>query len=241
MENPSRRRMLVAGLTGAAATVLSAQRAAATTPPDSTSPDSTAPGTTTAGTAPAGTATDGTATDGTATDGTGTAPDTTAAPQRPTGADNGLLAQIQGLELAAADLYQAAIDAGAAGDSDRVLAAGRDHHLAAGNVLSGLIGTAAPQERDEDFFTEHQADFESGDLAAVATTGAELENTLIATYVDIVGQLQGVDGAKMVSAIIVGHARRATTLVDLSGQGDDPAALFENSATALSLPATEEG
>lgn len=210
MENPSRRRVLTAGLTGAAATLLASQRVSATTPPDSTTPSSEAP-----------------------------AP--TDPPARPTEADVALLAFAQQAELAARDLYQDALDAGAAGNSDRVLQACRDNHGAAANVLSGMLGTSAPQARDEDVYSERSGDFSSTDLGTVAAAGYDLENTLVATHISLVGMLEGVDGARDVAAILAAEARMCTVLADLSGNGDDLAALFDNTARGLTPPATQEG
>ena len=101
MENPTRRRLLVAGLAGTAATALVGQRASATAPtePPSTDASSIEPGSSEPTSAPP------------------------TAPGRPTDADVTLLGFAQQLELTARDLYQLAIDEGAAGSEDRVLLA----------------------------------------------------------------------------------------------------------------------
>lgn len=212
VENPSRRRVLTAALTGAAATALMGSRVSATTP---TNPPSTD------------------ATQGTdSTDGS-EAPTTTAAPSLPTEADRDLLGFAQGAELAARDLYAMAIDAGATGDGDQVLEAARANHQAAADALSALIGAAAPQAADEGVVSSMESSFTSDDLSAVAEAAAELENTLVSTHIELIGQLENPDGASRIAAILIAEAQLATALTHLAGRGDDPAAMFDNSASAL--------
>ena len=203
VENPSRRRVLTAGLSGAVAAALVGSRVSATTP---TEPPTT---------------------EGTE------APGTTAAPSRPTEADTELLASAQGVELAARDLYAMAIDAGAAGEDDQVLATARANHQAAADALSALIGSAAPQTADAELVSAREGDFAQADLVAVATAGQELENTLVATHTELIGQLQNLDGASRIAAILMAEAQMATVLGHLAGSGDDLEALFDNPATAL--------
>lgn len=200
MENPTRRRLLVAGLAGTAATALAGQRASATAP--------TEPPSTDASTAPT-------------------------SPGRPTAADVSLLGFAQRIELTARDLYQRAIDEGAAGDEDRVLMGLRSNHQAAADALSAMLGRAAPQTPDDDLFGEWESRFASADLQEVAAAGLELENTLVATHIELIGQLEGLDGVETLAATLLMESRAGTVLADLSGQGDDPAALFENPASAL--------
>ena len=154
-----------------------------------------------------------------------------------------MLAFAQRLELVARDLYQLALDEGAAGDEDRVLQACRDNHLASGDTISGLIGTSAPERRNDfttAFVDEWSGRFTTSDLQAAADAGYELESAMVATYTELIGRLQGLDGAKTVAAILIAQARMCTVLADLRGDGDDFAALFENEADAV-LPAAIEG
>jgi hypothetical protein len=160
-------------------------------------------------------------------------------PLRPSDDDIALLARTQQLELTARDLYQTAIDAGAAGDEDRVLQTARDNHQAAGDALSAMIGTAAPQKPDDALVEEFGDRFATSDLKEAAAAGFELENTLVATNAQLVGTLQGLDGATTMAAVLVMQSRMCTVMADLSGQGDDPAALFENSASPLTTSASE--
>lgn len=210
MENPSRRRVLTAGLTGAVTTALIGSRVAATTPTEPPTTDATS--------------------ETGATDG---GPTTTEAPIRPTADDIALLAFAQGAELAARDLYALAIESGVEGDGDQVLAVGRANHQAAGNAISALIGGAAPQTADAELVASLEDVFSSGDLAAVAAAGLEMENTLVATHTALIGQLSNPGAASRVSAILIAEAQLAAVLADLAGNGDDPSALFDNPATAL--------
>ena len=207
MENPSRRRVLTAGLTGAVTTALIGSRVAATTPTEP--PTTEATGSTEAGST------------------------TTSAPIRPTADDVELLAFAQGAELAARDLYEMAIESGTGGDGERVLAVAHANHQAAGDAISALIGGAAPQAADPSIVASLDAGFAGGDLAAIAGAGQELENTLVATHTEVIGQLANLGAISAVAAILVAEAQMATVMGDLAGNGDDPSALFDNPATAL--------
>ncbi len=211
MENPTRRRLLVAGLAGTAATALVGQRTSATAPtePPSTDASSIEPGSSEPTSAPP------------------------TAPGRPTDADVTLLGFAQQLELTARDLYQLAIDEGAAGSEDRVLLACHKNHQAAADALSAMLGRDAPQKRDDALFDEWAPRFTSADLQEVAAAGLELENMLVATQIEMIGQLEGLDGIEALGATLLMQSRMGTVLAHLSGQGDDPAALLENSARAL--------
>jgi Ferritin-like domain len=158
----------------------------------------------------------------------------TTPPGEPTGADTELLAALQGLELAARDLYQAALDAGASDDGG-VLETLRANHEGYANVISGLIGGAAPQTRDEALFEQFQADFDTSDVEAVATAGYDFESSAVATHLDALGGLEGTDGAKTVASIVIVESRHCAVLADLGGQGDDLDALLVNDATPFEL------
>jgi Ferritin-like domain len=156
------------------------------------------------------------------------------APEQPTGADTELLAALQGLELAARDLYQTALDAGAS-DEDDVLETLRTNHEGYANVISGLIGGAAPQQRDEALFAQFQADFDTSDLGAIAAAAYDFESSAVATYLDALNQLEGTDGAKTVASIVIVESRHCAVLADLGGQGDDLDALLVNDAAPFEL------
>ncbi|MGI9030173.1 MAG: ferritin-like domain-containing protein [Ilumatobacteraceae bacterium] len=148
-----------------------------------------------------------------------------------TPADEELLAAMQAAELAARDLYQAAIDAGA---EDDVYVALRDNHRAYVDALSGLLGRTAMGRRDDTLYDEQLTVFEATGTE-LATGAYGFESSLLATNIDVLGQLQGADGARRVASIVMVEARHCAVLADLSGSGDDFTALFENDAEPFEL------
>lgn len=190
MQNPTRRRVLAAGLAGTALAV-SGRGASAAAPP----------------------------------------------PGRPTEADVELLGFAQRLEFAAHDLYQQAIDAGAAGDTDRVLMACRDIHRANVDAYSAMLGTSASNTRDEAVFEDWVDLFSAPSLDDVAAAAYDFESVAAATHTDLLAELEGLDGATLVAAIVNTESRLCAVLADMSGRGDDFDAMFVNDADALS-PAT---
>lgn len=199
-DQASRRWLITAGVAGAAASLVRARSAAATTPPSPPPPVQTQ------------------------------APPTAASvPAAPTESDGELLRFVQSAELAARDLYRAAVEAGA---DDPVIATFADNHQAYADLLSGILG--GPEPRLDSLYSEHQDAFASSDVAAVAEDAYELESTLVATHADVLGQLEGINGATAIASVLVVEARMCAVLADLAGQSDDFDALFENDADALS-------
>jgi hypothetical protein len=190
VENPSRRRVLTAGLAGTTLALAGWRSAAATTPPTP--------------------------------------------PARPTDADVDLLASLQGMELAARDLYQAALDAGA-NDDGGVLATLRSNHEAYGNGISARIGGAAPQAADAELFEQFVGEFETSDVTAVAEAAYEFESAAVATYLEALRELEGVEAAALVSSILIVESRACTVLADMSGLGGDLDALLDNDASPFTL------
>ena len=163
---------------------------------------------------------------------------TTSAPPRPTGEDVALLGFAQSLELAARDLYQAALDGGLAdGELADLFTTLRDNHDEYANRLSGILGVDAPQQRDDALFDELADGFGGGDAVAVATAGIDLEATAVATHNDLLGRLQGIDGIAAVASFVVVEARHGTVLADVAGDGDDLDALLTSDAQPLDAPA----
>lgn len=162
-----------------------------------------------------------------------------APPGRPSDADRELLRLAQEFELAARDLYEVAIAEGAAGDEDRVLQACYDNHQAYADSLSGLLGNTSQGRRADDVFDEWVDQFTSSSLEDVAGAGYDLESVAVATHIDLIGQLEGVDGPATLAAVLTMQARMCVVLADLSGRGDDFDALFTNEADALAPTATE--
>jgi hypothetical protein len=141
-------------------------------------------------------------------------------------ADSGLAAFAVSLELAARDLYQAVIDAGGESTAWRLL---RNQHAAYAENMSGIAGMSA-NARDEELYTQRSADF-GGDRPANAAF--DLENTLAATHVELLVGLTDVSLIESVASIAMMESRHAAYLGQQSGRGDDYAALFVNSATAV--------
>lgn len=140
---------------------------------------------------------------------------TTAPPKQPTAADVNLLSFAIGLELAMIDLY-AKHAAGVKGDAKAVAELFGANHRAAAQALAGLVGRKAPTTRNEAFYAEH-APKTTGDAKETAAYMAGLENAMVATHLNVLGSLRGVDGAGLVASIVPIEARQATVLVGQSG------------------------
>lgn len=152
-----------------------------------------------------------------------------------TAADEELLTRMESIELAARDLYQAAVAAGAEGD---VYPALRDNHAAYVDVLAGLLGRTAMGLRDDAVYDERLSTFEVAG-AELAQNAYDFESTLLATYATLLGQLEGVDGARRVASIAMVEARHCAVLADVAGLGEDFAALFDNEAEPLAIEGGE--
>ncbi len=207
-----------------------------TTPPVSASPDST-PGTT-PGSQPAAATTT-----------------TTAPPLRPSPADVVLLQLVQSVELAARDLYQSVLDrtttptssseptasdaTTVAGDYEGLLVTLRENHEEYANVIAGVVGRpAVPPSRE--VLDQFSAGFASADIAEIVSTAYDLESTLVATHPEVIGRLEGVDGASTIAGAVIVEARHATALAAVAGRLDDLDAMLVNSATPLTLPTRDE-
>ena len=111
-------------------------------------------------------------------------------PQRPTEADIPLLQFAESFELAARDLYQAAVDAGvddAAFGGDAAPTTRRTPP-----ILKGILGAqgervAGPTTSTTSF----EADFSTSDLAALAAAAYELESIAVATHTELLRELDG--------------------------------------------------
>ncbi|HEX2782338.1 MAG TPA: ferritin-like domain-containing protein [Ilumatobacteraceae bacterium] len=200
-----RRRLLGIGLGGAAISLLPflSGRASATTPPNSTS--DTTPAATT----------------------------TTAPPKRPTDDDVSLLGFAQTVELAARHLYDVALGTNGLFDEVQraVIATIRESHDAYAAALSGMLGREAPQAVNP-IFDELKASF-SGKLADTLDAAYGLESTAVATHTEILGKLQGTDGAALIASILIVEARHGTVLASLNGSTDLDDLLVNKEADAL--------
>ena len=220
-----RRRLLGIGLGGAAVSLLPflVGRASATTPD------------TTPGAVPPGQASDtpgaGATTPSTTPD-TTPATTTTAPSRRPTDSDVPLLGFAQGVELAARNLYDVALGTKDFDDNTRaVIAAIRESHDAYAASLSAILGRLAPQTVNP-VFDAMQSSF-GGDLKSVLDAAYTLESTAVATHTDVLGKLQGTDGASLIASILIVEARHGTVLADLNGSTDLDTLLVDTEADAL--------
>ena len=134
------------------------------------------------------------------------------------------------LELAARDLYDSAIDAGA---DDEIWIAMREQHEAYAQLLAGISGISATT-RDQTTFDGLGGGFDTADPAAAAF---DLENVVAATHLELLGRVDDADLAGAMASFVAIESRHATVLATISGQGDDFDALFVNPATPLEIDA----
>jgi hypothetical protein len=146
--------------------------------------------------------------------------------ERVSAADLALLTFAQSLELAARDLYEAAIAAGA---DDPLFAVLADQHEAYAQGIAAFIGEPA-NTRDDALFGELEATFAVSDRTEVATAGYDLESAAVATHIELLAHLEDVDGAELVASMLAMEARHCVVLADLSGRGDDLDVLLVNTA-----------
>lgn len=203
----ARRRLIRAGVGGAALSLLPflARRASATTP-------------------------DGTETGGEPE----AATSTTAPPQRPTADDIVLLNFAQSLEMVAVLRYDEALAIpGWSDDEALVMGTMREAHLAYVNSLSGMLGgDALKQPYDRTL----RAVPEFGDnRSAVLASAGEFEAVVVATHNETIGELQGTSGAALLAAAVNIEARSGSALAALLGSTDLDSMLL--TAEAEPLPA----
>ena len=152
-----------------------------------------------------------------------------ASTERVIDADLALLRFVQTLELAASDLYAAAVAAGA---DDPVFGVLVDQHKAYAEGIAGFVGEPA-NIRNEELYGELESAFAVSDRTAVATAGYDLESAAVATHLEVLAQLENVDGAKLVASMLAMEARHCVVLADMSGRGDDLDVLLVNTADPL--------
>lgn len=206
----TRRRLLGAGLAGSVLGVIGARQASAsaTTEP---SADSTAPAPTEATTT------------------------TIAAPRQPTDADVELLAFILTAEMAAAEMYgDAARVEGLEGQAPTLFGVFEEHHRAYGNNIAGRLGKDAVNVANQAVLDEFGAGVSSGD----ANRARELELALVATHLDALGKLEGVDAAELLASIVVVEGQHVAALAAL--QGLDPDADFDAFVNETTDPLTSD-
>ncbi len=159
---------------------------------------------------------------------------TTAPPKRPTVDDTALLALALEAELTAEGLYALAISSvkGWSAEQATVMTTLRQSHLAFGNALSGLLGSSAPATESAAIFEQLKSSF-SGGTDDVLKAAADLESALVATHLDLLAKLQGVNGAALVASIQISEARHVTVLRTLAGVTDEAELLVDTEADSL--------
>ena len=136
-----------------------------------------------------------------------------------------------GVELAARDLYQAAIDAGATGSAWAILAS---QHAQYGQRIAGLTGISA-NTADQAVYQARLASFQ-GDRPANAAY--DLENTLVATHAALLAQVESANVANVLASVITMESRHAAYLAERSGRGGNFDALFTCTGQPLVRAAT---
>ncbi len=140
--------------------------------------------------------------------------------------DAAIADQAIGFELAARDLYDAAIAAGASDDLWHVL---REQHESYAQRVSGIVGTSA-NTPSATLFDSLSAAFSAAEPVAAAM---ELESTLAATHTEWLASVTNRNVAIAMASIIALESRHAAVLGIRSGinVGDE---LFINSAVSIS-------
>lgn len=239
-QSVARRRLLAAGVAGTAVSLLPFLGRAASAAPASTGSTTDSTGDSKADSTGGSTGGSSDVTTGASTADTAAATTTTAPPKRPTDADIALLSFAQMIELTARDLYNIALGESVFTDVtlETVKAIGEAHEAYAQSI-SGLIGRSAPNSPATDLFDELSKGF-SGSAEDVATAARSLENNLVATHIDVVGQLVGVDGSALVASMVVVEARHATVLAHIAGVDtlDDQLVTDGEAIPSSAVPAT---
>jgi Ferritin-like domain len=167
-----------------------------------------------------------------ATSDTTPATTTTVPPKRPSDADVELLGFAQTVEIAAFRLYEEALGTAEFSEEERaVIATFHDAHQAYAQSLSGFLGRDAPQVLNPIY--DEMLEAFSGDRASVLTAAYDLESVAVATHTDILGQLQGTDGAALIASILIVEGAHGTVLADIAGETDLDILLVKTEADAL--------
>jgi rubrerythrin len=152
-------------------------------------------------------------------------------PGVPTEADNVLLVQLMALELAAKELYRAALE-GRSDDLAVVIEAMIDNHQAYAQAMAGASGLSADRTNEE-VVDANLDDFTGTDDEFFAAAHA-LEQTAVSTYESLINDWESTDAITLTASIAVVEARHATVFANLLGV-DDLDVLFGNAQPPLDL------
>lgn len=154
----------------------------------------------------------------------------------PTKADRELLGFANAAEFAARDLYALAATATVFSDDEKTVLVGfHDHHRAAAQALAGMAGSVATNEPASGVLDIFRSRVGGSDKSVILETLRELENTLAATHLSLVGTLEGTGGAALVASILNVEARQSATLALLAARSLNDA--LTNGAAPLALGA----
>jgi hypothetical protein len=215
----TRRRLLGAGLAGSVLGVVGARQVGAS---GGSSTSTTEPST--AGSEPSA-------------DSSAPAATTTAAPPRqPTPDDVELLAFILTAEMAASQLYgEAAAVEGLDEQTAALYSVFSEHHLAYANNLTAMLNKAANNVANAALVDEFGSDMTGGQATPRAR---ELEMALVATHLDALGKIEGVEAAEGLAAIAVVEGQHIAALAALEGL--DPDGDYDMYVTETADPLTPD-
>ncbi len=143
---------------------------------------------------------------------------TTVPPKRPTTDDVQLLGFVQGAEMAAAALYSRTVGITSFDKTQhKLLAVFAQSHKSYGQALAGLLGRNAPNQVDNAVVDTFSEAFGSGDFGRIVKAASELESTLVATHIEVIGKLAGTDAANLLASIASVEGRHGTVLADMGG------------------------
>lgn len=154
---------------------------------------------------------------------------TTAPPRRPTDGDVELLAFAQTVELAAVALYDAALGV-VDGPERAVFATVRESHQAYAQSIGAALGRPAPGVALASVVDELRPAFSSGSATDIASAAYDLEATALATHTELVGLLQGTEGAALAASILIVEARHCSVMAAIAGQDLDAQLLSDADA-----------
>jgi hypothetical protein len=159
---------------------------------------------------------------------------TSAAPTSPTEDDSKLLRAAMELELAAAALYRAAVDAGLPDEAGVLADVFAANHMAYADKIAGTAGFSADARNDE-VFDQLESAFATSDVKAFAEAANGLENTAAATHTELLANYESVNARKLTASILVVEARMATVLSDLGDLASNLDDVFQPDAEPLEL------
>ena len=161
---------------------------------------------------------------------------TTEPPRRPTREDTELLLAAQRLELTIRDLYDLAIT----GVPDwteaeaTVMVNFRESHEEYANQFAALLGSPSGAARSEEIY-QRLAEVVVTGKAEALEAGWQLESGAVATYHEMLAELQGINGAALVASIQIAEARHCTVLADLLGTDDLALLLVDEEADPIQV------